>query len=297
MCYEHVRVDRRRFLKGLSASAAAVAAGGVLTPGTAEAHGVRTLPNSTIGLQLYSVRNAFMADPDATLGKLAQAGYRNVELAGLPGGTTPANAPAIRRLLDKHRIRAVSSHHGYGEFVDQNRLTELIQMARILGQKYIVCPGGVPDTAEGFAQAGADFNRAGERIRNADMKLGYHNHTSEFEHKDANGKSFYKILTDSSDPHLLYLQLDIGWSTAAGEDAVELLRTYRNRILLTHMKDLDAQGNLADLGSGVIDWAPIVRAGVRYGVREFIIENDDQSDPRTDARAAGMHAFLDNLSY
>lgn len=295
MCNDHVRVDRRTFVKGLSATAAA-AAFTALGTGTAAAAS-KTLPNGKIGLQLYSVRDAFMADPEAVLAKLAAAGYRNVEFAGLPGGTTPANAPAVRALLDRYEIKAVSSHHGYGEFTDDNRLTELIEMARILGQRYIVCPGGVPDTAEGFKAAGAAFNRAGERIREAGMRLGYHNHTGEFEHKDANGKSFYEILTENSKPYLLYLELDIGWSTAAGEDAIALLRRYRDRIVLTHMKDLNSSGGLADLGTGVIDWAPIVKAAERYGVREYIIENDDQSDPRTDGRAAAMHEYLDDLRY
>jgi sugar phosphate isomerase/epimerase len=302
MCYEHVSVDRRKFIKGLATTAAAVTAGaGVLASASPSAfaedkHG-RTLPNSTIGLQLYSVRDAFMAAPEATIAKLAAAGYRNFELAGIPGGTDVAHAPALRALFDKYHVRAVSSHHGYGEFVDPTRLQELIQMARIMGQKYIVCPGGVPNTADGFRLAGPAFNRAGERIRRAGLKLGYHNHTGEFEGKDSTGKSFYQILLDSSDPHLLYMELDIGWSTAAGEDAVEILNANKGRILLTHIKDLNAQGELADVGTGVIDWAPIIKAATKDGVREFIIENDDQSDPRTDTRAANMHTYLKNLKY
>jgi sugar phosphate isomerase/epimerase len=302
MCYEHVTVDRRKFIKGLAATAAAVTAGAGMLASSAPsafADGIagRTLPNSKIGLQLYSVRNAFMSAPEAVIAKLAAAGYRKVELAGIPGGTDPAHAPALRALFDQYGVEAISSHHNYNEFVDQTRLLELIEMARIMGQKYIVCPGGVPNTAEGFRQAGPAFNRAGEQIRRAGMKLGYHNHTSEFEGKDSTGKSFYQILLDSSDAHLLHMELDIGWSTAAGEDAVQILNANKGRILLTHIKDLNAQGQLADVGTGVIDWARILEVATKDGVREFIIENDDQSDPRTDDRAANMHAYLDNLQY
>ncbi|MFD4191074.1 sugar phosphate isomerase/epimerase family protein [Amycolatopsis thermoflava] len=285
--------DRRKFLAGVAATAAGVAA--VAAAPVAAASPGRRIPNSRIGLQMYSVRDAFMSQPEAVLRALARAGYRNLEFAGFPGGTDPAHAREVRPLLDKYGLRAVSSHHGYAEFLDDARLGELIEMARILGQRYIVCPGGVPDTAEGFAEAGPAFNRAGERIRRAGMKLGYHNHTSEFTGHGPDGRTFYQILLDGSDPELLYLELDMGWSSAAGlsaQENVELIRANRGRMLLAHVKDLDANGNLADLGTGVVDYRTILSGATRLGMREFIIENDDQSNPLTDSRADRMHDYL-----
>jgi sugar phosphate isomerase/epimerase len=300
---ERVTFDRRKFLRGLAATAAGVTAvgatGGLVSSASAEDTGshahCRHIPNSKIGLQLYSVRDAFMAQPEAVLRALAVAGYRKVEFAGLPGGTDAAHAPAIRALLDKYHLQAISSHHGYGEFTDANRLNELITMAKILGQKYIVCPGGVPNTADGFAQAGPAFNRAGEKIRAAGMKLGYHNHTGEFEGHGPDGRTFYQILLDSSDPHLLHMELDMGWSSAAGlsaQDNVDLIAANRGRILLAHVKDLHPDGSLADLGTGVVDYKTILGGAIRLGMREFIIENDDQSNPLTDSRADRMHDYL-----
>ncbi|WP_027931535.1 sugar phosphate isomerase/epimerase family protein [Amycolatopsis thermoflava] len=285
--------DRRKFLAGVAATAAGVAA--VAAAPVAAASPGRRIPNSRIGLQMYSVRDAFMSQPEAVLRALARAGYRNLEFAGFPGGTDPAHAREVRPLLDKYGLRAVSSHHGYAEFLDDARLGELIEMARILGQRYIVCPGGVPDTAEGFAEAGPAFNRAGERIRRAGMKLGYHNHTSEFTGHGPDGRTFYQILLDGSDPELLYLELDMGWSSAAGlsaQENVELIRANRGRMLLAHVKDLDSTGNLADLGTGVVDYRTILSGATRLGMREFIIENDDQSNPLTDSRADRMHDYL-----
>jgi len=293
-----VAFDRRKFLAGVAASAAAVGVGVPAAAAAAPAGGGRRIPNSRIGLQMYSVRDAFMAHPEEVLRTLARAGYRNLEFAGFPGATDPAHARQIRPLLTKYGLRAVSSHHGYDEFTDEARLDELIEMARILGQRYIVCPGGVPDTAEGFAEAGPAFNRAGEKIRRAGMKLGYHNHTSEFTGHGPDGRTYYQILLDGSDPELLYMELDMGWSSAAGlsaQENVALIRANRHRMLLAHVKDLDANGNLADLGTGVVDYRTILSAATRLGMREFIIENDDQSDPLTDHRAANMHDYLEGL--
>lgn len=303
---ERVTFDRRKFLRGLAATAAGVTAVGVTGGLTSSAfadevrspgHG-RHIPNSKIGLQLYSVRDAFMAQPEPVLRALAAAGYREVEFAGLPDATDPAHAPAIRALLDKYHLRAISSHHGFNEFTDENRLSELIQMARILGQKYIVCPGGVPDTADGFAQAGPAFNRAGEKIRAAGMKLGYHNHTGEFQGHGPDGRTFYQILLDSSDPHLLHMELDMGWSSAAGlsaQDNLDLMAANKGRMLLAHVKDLHPDGSLADLGTGIVDYKTILGGATRLGMREFIIENDDQSNPLTDSRADRMHDYLATL--
>jgi sugar phosphate isomerase/epimerase len=300
---QRVTFDRRAFLRGVAGTAAGVSVMGVLG-GTAssafaaepdERVGGRHIPNGKIGLQLYSVRNAFMAQPEAVLRALAEAGYRNVEMAGFPGGTDPAHARLIRPLLDKYELVAISSHHGYSEFTNEHRLGELIEMARILGQKYIVCPGGVPNSAEGFAQAGPAFNRAGEKIRAAGMKLGYHNHTSEFQGHGPDGRTFYQILLDSSDPHLLHMELDMGWSSAAGlsaQDNINLMAANKGRMLLSHVKDLHPDGSLADLGTGIVDYATILSAATRLGMREFIIENDDQSNPLTDSRAGRMHDYL-----
>jgi sugar phosphate isomerase/epimerase len=297
---ERVTFDRRRFLAGLAATAAGVTAIGA-TGGRAYATEPvrdRHIPNTKIGLQLFSVRNAFMAQPEAVLRALADAGYRKVEFAGLPGGTDPAHAPAIRTLLDRYGVQAISSHHGFGEFTDETRLGQLIEMARILGQKYIVCPGGVPNNAAGFAMAGPAFNRAGEKIRAAGMKLGYHNHTEEFTNHGPDGRTFYQILLDGSDPHLLHMELDIGWSSAAGlsaQDNLDLMAANKGRMLLSHVKDLHPDGSLADLGTGVVDYKTILGGATRLGMREFIIENDDQSNPLTDSRADRMHDYLATL--
>jgi len=302
---ERVTFDRRKFLRGMAATAAGVAVvgatGGLATSAFADDAPVtgRHIPNGKIGLQMYSVRDAFMAQPEPVLAALATGGFRNVEFAGLPGGTDPAHAPAIRALLDKHGLSAVSSHHNFNEFTDENRLNQLIEMARILGQKYIVCPGGVPNTADGFAKAGPAFNKAGEKIRAAGMKLGYHNHTGEFQGHGPDGRTFYQILLDSSDPHLLHMELDMGWSSAAGlsaQDNLDLMAANKGRMLLAHVKDLHPDGSLADLGTGIVDYKTILGGATQLGMREFIIENDDQSNPLTDSRADRMHDYLATLS-
>src|ERR1700690_187774 len=68
-----------------------------------------------IGVQLYSVRDAIALDFDGTLAKVAEVGYKNVELAGfsLDDGQIPYFGKTPRELraaLDQHGLIASSTH-------------------------------------------------------------------------------------------------------------------------------------------------------------------------------------------
>lgn len=181
----------------------------------------------------------------------------------------------------------------------EDQVAGLIETARILGQKYIVIPGGVPNTAEGFAQAGPVFNRAGAQFRAGGLTLAYHNHTEEFTNDAPDGRTFYQVLLDSSDPHLLHMELDMGWASVAGlspQDMIALMRANQERIILGHVKDHDAANNLVDLGTGVVDYKTILGAASALGMREFIIENDNLDfEDNQFTRAATMRQYLATL--
>ena len=307
---EQLKVDRRTFLKGVGVTAAGVtaaAATGALAPRAIAATSGSPvtglhIPNNLIGFQMYNVRDAFMAQPEATIQALAQAGYYEVEFAGLPGvgeGPAPAEARVIRGLLDKYGLKAISSHHDFSMIQTKDQVAGLIETARILGQHYIVIPGGVPNTAEGFAMAGAVFNRAGAQFRAGGLTLAYHNHTEEFTNHAPDGRTFYQVLLDNSDPHLLHMELDMGWANIAGlsvQDMIALMEANKNRIVLGHVKDHDAAGNLVDLGTGIEDYKDLLGAATVLGMRQFIIENDDLNfEDNQFTRAANMREYLATL--
>src|SRR2546425_3866867 len=59
-----------------------------------------------IGLQLYTVRHELEKDFEATIAKVAAAGYQEVEFAGY-FGKSPAD---VKALLDHHGLTAPSAH-------------------------------------------------------------------------------------------------------------------------------------------------------------------------------------------
>ena len=61
-----------------------------------------------IALQLYTLRRLAAVDLAGTLHAAAAAGYRAVELAGLPD--IPAGE--LKRMLDEDGLRPVASHEG-----------------------------------------------------------------------------------------------------------------------------------------------------------------------------------------
>src|SRR5262245_48758264 len=86
------------------------------------------------GLQLYTVRDALEADMEGTLRRVADIGYRDVELAGLPGVT----ARTMRASLQRCGLDAPSMHASYEQL--RGDFASVLEEARVLGASCLVCP-------------------------------------------------------------------------------------------------------------------------------------------------------------
>jgi sugar phosphate isomerase/epimerase len=274
--------SRRDFLK----TSGAVAAAAVLMPRTGGAAPL----DRPIGLQLYSVRNLLPKDFDGTLHQLGEAGYRAVEAAGYFNRT----AAEFRHAMDQAGLRCISAHHTLLEF--RSRLDELIEFGHTLGLEYLVCSssGGVHRNPEGKGELTLDdwryvageFNRIGEKLRAAGITFGVHNHIPEFAVE--NGVTVYDELLRLTEPKYVAFEMDCGWVTAAGHNPVEYLRRSPERFPLMHVKDMtrEAGGKFHSvvLGTGVIDYAPILRAAT--GLKHYFIEQEEfAGDPMSELRA------------
>jgi len=87
-----------------------------------------------IGVQLYTVRELFKKDFEATLAKVAAIGYREVEFAGYP------NVPPqqVRAVLDRNGLAGVSGHVEFKAISAE--LSKALDTAHAIGQTYLVCP-------------------------------------------------------------------------------------------------------------------------------------------------------------
>jgi sugar phosphate isomerase/epimerase len=235
------------------------------------------------GLALYTVRDAMNKEARATLEKVAQAGYVNIESAGYNNGKFYNLSPAdFKALLQEMKLTPISAHQGSVNFenVDQQ-----IADLKAVGFKYFVIP--VPPmnlfyydnvnkrmAMKGGAKNLADIlTKLGEKCKAAGLELLYHNHDFEFV-KDADGNVVIDYLLENCDPKLVNFQMDLYWVTKAGADPVAYFKRYPGRFKIWHVKDMDAQGRFAPVGNGSIDFKRILANKKLSGMKYYYVEQD-----------------------
>ena len=237
-----------------------------------------------LGVQVYTLREEFAEDLDGALAGLAAIGYRHVELWQLHG----LSATEMRSRLDAAGLRAVSSH--YSLDLLRNDLDRTLDGASALGQELMVVPSldGDERTADGLRRVADDFNRLGERIRDAGMRFGYHNHDWEFEALP-DGMRPMDLLLDLTDPALVDWQMDIFWTVQGGGDPMALLGQRAGRVTSVHVKDRSSAGDMVDVGDGVIDFRTILTEADRLGLRHAFVEHDVPADAMESVRKGFAH--------
>ena len=239
-----------------------------------------------VALQLYTVRAETARDFLGTLGRVAEIGYRAVELAGF-GGLPVAE---LRAALDRLGLRAMGAHVPLADF--EARLPTVLAELSELGCGYAVVPW-LPEERRDPARAhelAATLNRLGAACRDAGLGFAYHNHAFEFEPPagDGNRRTLFELLATETDPALVAFELDAYWAAYAGHDPVELLRRHAGRVPLLHLKDMTPAPDKADapVGEGTLPWPQILAAASEAGVEWGIVEQDHPRDPLGDSGRA-----------
>ena len=298
-------ISRRRFLAAGAGAAAAIAAAG-LVPADAWAHGggqghgrrERLIPKRRIGIQLFTVRDLLAADAAGTLAALAEIGYREVEVAGVPAGHT---AESFRALLDQNGLRAIGNHHFTGPALvplfGDRPVEVILDEAEALGQKYTgtaalsIPPGvvegvGEPQTADRYRELAELANEWGEAARARGLRFYAHLHYWDFGADPTTGEILFQVLADETDEDLVWFEPDIFWMVFGDVDPLDWIPCFQDRFPLFHAKDgfPDPSGGyfdpgFTDLGEGEIDFAAIFGALDDPGRHHFIVERDDQPHP------------------
>jgi sugar phosphate isomerase/epimerase len=280
--------SRREFLK---ASAGSLAATTLLGAGFAPLSA--RLLGLPAGLQLYTVKDELAKDFDGTLKKVAAIGYTEVEAAGF----YDRSAADFRKSIESAGLTLPAGHYSLQELLQG--LDAKLAFAHELGLKYIVCsfpfvanPGrfhadkyyqeiraGI--TLDDWKWNADQFNKVGEQAKKAGMQFAYHNHNLEF--RKEKGVTAFDELLRLTDPHLVKMEMDIGWVASTGNDPAAYLEKYPNRFELLHVKDIrpgqpstEGEGTgSTELGRGVIDWKKVFAAAKRASVKHYFIEQED----------------------
>jgi sugar phosphate isomerase/epimerase len=240
----------------------------------------RTIPADGIGMHLYTMREPLAEDYPGTLRRLADIGYRTIGVSGRFGHS----ATEIRLIADDAGLEIVLEHVGY------NRLTDdwegALADVGTLGGKWVVVPSLPPElrTPDGFREAAAAFNVAGEVARKAGLKLLFHNHGHDFDEVD--GKVLFDILLEETEPDLLGFELDLYWVVNGGKDPVDYFRGNPGRFPALHVQDMAADGSFEDVGSGRLDFPAMFAHSTAAGVQQWLVEHDAPTDPWVSARTS-----------
>jgi sugar phosphate isomerase/epimerase len=253
------------------------------------------------GLQLWTVKDALMANQAGTLEELARIGYRELELYELPKSPNE-----FKKRCEDAGLRLIGCHV-YLQSLDEPRT---LDVAQSLGLQYliVVFPTlraiGTQDisnmsvaelmplyekiTADDYRWNAEQFNRHGAVLKKAGIQLGYHNHAVDL--KRFGKESALDILIQATDPAFVVFEMDCGHVIHAGADPVRYLEKYPRRIELLHLKDLkvgygvsssidteDKDVN-AELGSGVIDWPHLFQVAKRGRIKHYFVEHEGPMD-------------------
>ncbi|MFY9906863.1 MAG: sugar phosphate isomerase/epimerase [Terriglobales bacterium] len=269
-------INRRSFLQ------LSVVAGSGLAATRLLALGQRSPGLQNLGVQLYTVRQEAERDLPATLEAIRKIGYTEVETYW-----DIYNHPAaeLRRMIHDHGLKVPSGHFNY------DGLDSKIEYAKALGVEFVICPmlpEGMRTSLDGYKRAADQFNAWGEKIRQAGMQLGFHNHNYEF--RRIGETTGFETLMKHSDAKLVCLEMDCYWITQAGRDPLQMFREYGERIKLLHLKDRkagfatsqelnEAAGHFTEVGAGTIHWREVLAAAEKNGVKHMFVERDSGELP------------------
>ncbi|MCW2810995.1 MAG: hypothetical protein JWP61_1453 [Friedmanniella sp.] len=206
-----------------------------------------TPTTAELSVQLYTLREALAADFDGTLGRLAGAGFTQVEPFQLD-----RFADDLRTALPRHGLSAPTTHVG----LLTGDQPAIFAAARDLGVQTVIEPH-VPvaqwQSAADIAATAAALNAAAALAVDFGLRVGYHNHQHELEAM-IEGRHGLEVLADHLDPAVV-LEVDTYWAYAGGADVPALLTRLGDRVVALHVKDgdgsLDTSRQVA-VGSGVL---------------------------------------------
>lgn len=251
------------------------------------------LSAANLGVQLYTVRDVIGADPARVLKAIQDIGYREVE-------ATWGNLAQIWPALKETQLKPVSIHLDTALFFEGgSKLDAAIADVKGKGFQYVVLPYIPPAQRGGldvFRKLADVLNKSGEKVKAAGMSLCYHNHAFEFE--PMQGTTGFEVLMKETHKGLVSLEMDVFWVSVAGHDPVALLKQYANRVALLHLKDkapgIATQYNenvpkqtFKEVGNGSIDFAAVLAAAKKTGIKNFFVEQDQTpGDPIDSLRAS-----------
>ncbi|MEK4384547.1 sugar phosphate isomerase/epimerase [Solibacillus sp. FSL W7-1464] len=236
-----------------------------------------------------------------TMRKINELGYHAVEVSQIP--MTENNVSELKRASQDFDIEIAALSASLdpimpgmpGETLTDD-FDKIVQDCKTLDCNFLRI-GMLPLTIMGDKEKIMQFISKAEDMAHSlaeqGIELYYHTHHIEFQKFD--GEYLLDMIKNNTSK--LGFELDIHWIQRAGENPVDIISQYKDRISLLHLKDyrigqLDLNEEdfkdmpkffnkftnlieFAEVGEGNMNIPAVIDAGLASGVKYFLVEQDD----------------------
>lgn len=247
--------------------------------------------NKHLGIATYSVKG-LESDIEGSIKALADFGYVVMEisnydpLTGTVAGYKPEDYAAM---VSKHGLKIISSH-ARGKFDVKDTDGTLAAWGKLfddhkdMGCKYVILPMNFwSNNTETLRQECDLMNKIGNEANKRGLKFGYHNHNFEFAKVPGTDQFYEDFLIANTDPSKVFFQMDVYWTKIGGQDPVEYLKKYPDRIKVLHIKDDYVIGE-----SGKIDYKSIFNQFYSNGYEDWFVELEAKMTPEQREQSLAM---------
>lgn len=275
----HTHPTRRDVLK-LGGAAAASA---LLLPSLESATAAwKRIP---IGTQLWCVRKQLATEIPGTLQELSKIGFEAVELENAFG----KSGVEWRKHLDAAKLKACGFHHRLDE-LQGDKISATVEFNQAVGNRNLIIrslPADVYKSADLLKKTADAVNEASEKFKAYKLRVGYHNHTTDFNRID--GEYWWNRFADQTSKDII-LQLDTGnASEMAGVTVLDLIKRNAGRTISMHVKPSSKKNPDAYLGADELDWLAIMTAAESTGgIEWYIIEYEREGVPPLESLKANL---------
>ena len=236
----------------------------------------------------------------ATMARMKKAGYDGIELCGFmihPSGllvkmmTKAAGMPVGNggkldwpRLVKQSGLKVVSIHQDLGSI--ERDPTAVAEEAKKFDTDKVVVTGmyrfPYGDAGEVKKLAGR-LNKAGGALKEAGIRLLYHNHNCEFL-KVSGEKNAYRILMEETETELVNFEFDSYWCAECGENPLAVMEALGGRMTLWHINDRGTRktgpcmtpilkSDSMELGYGSMPLTDLAKKAKDAGIEAVILES------------------------
>ena len=265
-----------------------------------------------IGCQTYTwemLGDAWKGSVDDMLDIIAGAGYAGVEITNTMIAEYYSDPDGFSKALEKRGL--VFASFGFvpkNSFTDPAFVDEELSLAR-KGVEFVShfpgcrldLAGGASDTRENMEEKFHNmcriYNEVGAYGDSRNVPVDFHPHSHAGSILETAEE--YALVMECTDSSIVGWCPDSGHIVRGGQDFIQTISTYKDRIRNFHFKDVDENGKWKLMGEGVCDYAKALELLESIGYDGWVIGEEESDEARINQKdgVTKNRQYLKSLGY